>query len=228
MGGYAQRDLPGTDSASALRAKRPIQWVFLDRDGTINVQAPEGDYVERPSELELLPGAAEAVKLLNRAKLWTGVVTNQRGVALGRMSAQDVDAVHERLAYLLGLEGAFLDAVYTCPHEAGSCDCRKPEPGMLLEAQREHPGLDFGHAAIVGDSLSDMQAGWRLGLVTVRIADSASERTSPAGERYEAGHLPPDFEGTSLAGERHQADHLAPDLLTAVRWLLGGRLNGVL
>ncbi len=202
MGGYAHRGLPGTGSASAFRAKRPIQWVFLDRDGTLNVKAPEGSYVERPSELELLPGAAKAVRLLNRANLWTGVVTNQRGVALGRMSALDVDDVHRRLAHLLAREDAFLDAIYTCPHEAGSCDCRKPEPGMLMQAQREYPGLDFARAAMVGDSPSDIEAGRRLGLVTVLIADGSSER-SPVPAR------------------ESRPDCTVADLLAAARWILG-------
>jgi D-glycero-D-manno-heptose 1,7-bisphosphate phosphatase len=149
---------------------RAIRWVFLDRDGTLNVKPPDGEYVERPDALELLPGAADAVRMLNRAGVWTGVVTNQRGVALGRMSIEDLDAVHDRLKQLLRLGGAFVDAIFTCPHGIDTCDCRKPQPGLLLKAQSEHPALDFANAAIVGDSLSDVQAGRRLGLRTVLIS----------------------------------------------------------
>jgi histidinol-phosphate phosphatase family protein len=130
-------------SVSVGRRDRAIRWVFLDRDGTLNVKPPDGEYIERPEALELLPGAAEAVGLLNRAGMWTAVVTNQRGVALGRMSAEDLDAVHERLRLLLRLEGSFVDAIYACTHESGVCDCRKPGPGLLLQAREEHPGLDF-------------------------------------------------------------------------------------
>src|ERR1022692_2999519 len=125
-----------TCTVSASQRSRAIQWVFLDRDGTLNVKPPDGEYIERPEALELLPGAADAVRMLNRAGLWAGVVTNQRGVALGRMSAEDLDAVHERFRYLLRLEGAFVDAIYACPHQIGTCACRKPHPGLLLRAQR--------------------------------------------------------------------------------------------
>jgi D-glycero-D-manno-heptose 1,7-bisphosphate phosphatase len=161
---------------TASLRNRAIQWVFLDRDGTLNVKPPDGEYIEHPEMLELLPGAARAVRMLNRAGLWTGVVTNQRGVALGRMSAEDLDAVHERLGRLLHLEGAFVDAIYVCPHEIDACDCRKPQPGMLLRAQSENPALDFARAAIVGDSPNDVQAGRRLGLRTVLISDREGDR----------------------------------------------------
>jgi D-glycero-D-manno-heptose 1,7-bisphosphate phosphatase len=144
--------------------------VFLDRDGTLNAAAPPGDYIERPDDLELLPGAAEAVRLLNHAGIWTGLVTNQRGVALGIMSMDDVRAVNLRLTELLGLENAYLDDIYVCPHDIGVCDCRKPEPGMMLRAQRENPGLEFARAAMVGDSAGDVLAGQRLGMTTVLIA----------------------------------------------------------
>jgi D-glycero-D-manno-heptose 1,7-bisphosphate phosphatase len=196
--------LAPADPSYPTPGKQPISWVFLDRDGTLNVKPEEGRYVERPLQLELLPGAAEAVRLFNQANVWTGVVTNQRGVARGHMSALDVDAVHERLSYLLGLEGAALDAVYTWPHEAGACDCRKPEPGMLLAAQREQPGLDFSRAAIVGDSPSDIQAGQRLNLLTVRVAGNSAEKQP-------------------VAGKAPDADWIVPDLLTAARLLLGER-----
>lgn len=181
-----------TRAITVPRRRRAIRWVFLDRDGTLNVKPPDGEYIEGPDALELLPGAAEAVGMLNRAGLWTGVVTNQRGVALGRMSTADLDAVHQRLRLLLGLEGAFVDAIYVCPHEIGACDCRKPQPGLLLRAQSDHPALDFARAAIVGDSLSDVRAGRRLGLRTVLISHGQADRSV--------------------------ADHVVPDLLEAVRW----------
>lgn len=175
-----------------------IRWVFLDRDGTLNVKPPDGEYIERPDALELLPGAGEAVRMLNRAGLWTGVVTNQRGIALGRMTSDDLDAIHERLRHLLHLEGAFLDAIYACPHEIDACDCRKPRPGLLLKAQIENPALDFARAAIVGDSPSDAQTGGRLGLTTVLIA----------GEEHPQGEEP------------WIADHVVADPLQAARLLI--------
>lgn len=187
---------PGITSKS--QRNPAIGWVFLDRDGTLNVKPPDGEYVERPEELQLLPGAAEGVKMLNRAGLWTGVVTNQRGVALGRMSAEDLDLIHERLRHLLRLEGAFVDAIYACRHGVGECSCRKPEPGLLLQARAEHPALDFARAAIVGDSASDVQAGRGLGLTTVLIS---------TGE-----------EGRAV----HGADHVVADLVQAASLLVAG------
>lgn len=171
------------DSANAApRREAPIRWVFLDRDGTLNVKPPDGEYIEHPDAMELLPGAAEAVRMLNKAGLWTGVVTNQRGVALGRMSTTDLDAVHERLMRLLRVEGACVDAIYACPHGLDECDCRKPHPGLLLRAQSEHPALDFAHAAIVGDSASDVQAGRRLGLTTVWLSTSEDDLARRAAD----------------------------------------------
>jgi D-glycero-D-manno-heptose 1,7-bisphosphate phosphatase len=177
------------------RCRKAIRWVFLDRDGTLNAKPPDGEYVERPEALELLPGAAEAVRMFNRAGIWTGLVTNQRGIALGRMSIEDLDAIHERLESLLSAEGAFLDAIYSCPHQLDACDCRKPKPGMLLQAQREHPALDFSSAAIVGDSASDVQAGRQLGLETVLIR--AEESSTQAG--CEADRVVVDLTEAALA-----------------------------
>jgi D-glycero-D-manno-heptose 1,7-bisphosphate phosphatase len=187
---------PQVSANPAPRRDAPIRWVFLDRDGTLNVKPPDGEYIERPDALELLPGAAEAVRMLNQAGVWTGVVTNQRGVALGRMSADDLDAVHQRLRSLLRLEGAYVDAIYACPHGIDTCQCRKPHPGLLLQAQSEHPELDFAGAAIVGDSSGDVQAGRRLGLTTVLLSISEDD----------------------LA--RRAAEHVAPDLIQAASLLL--------
>lgn len=186
-------------TVSATPRSRAVRWVFLDRDGTLNVKPPNGDYIEHPGALELLPGTAEAVRTLNRAGLWTAVVTNQRGVALGRMSCQELEAVHGRLEHLLRLEGAYVDAIYVCPHGAGECVCRKPDPGLLLRAQSEHPEMDFASAAIVGDSVSDIQAGERLGLMTVMLS------------------------GGEQGCERYSADYVVPDLAQAARLLLAGR-----
>ena len=192
---------PRPDAIVQAAAPRPgtIRWVFLDRDGTINVKARPGEYVERPRDLVLLAGAGEAVARLNRAGVWTGLVTNQRGVARGSMSAADLDAVHARLGLLLAEHGARLDAIYSCTHESGACACRKPEPGMLLQAREEHPGLDFARAAMVGDSLSDVQAGRSVGVRSVLISAGANEQDAPA---------------IALA------DHVVPDLAHAVSLLL--------
>ncbi|MDT4894518.1 MAG: D-glycero-D-manno-heptose 1,7-bisphosphate phosphatase, partial [Pseudonocardiales bacterium] len=108
--------------------------VFLDRDGTINVKAAEGEYVTDPNAVELLPGAAAAIRRLNESGRMVVVVSNQRGVARGVFSRVQLDAVTGRLVRLLAAEGAHVDAFYYCTHGQGECDCRKPLPGLLLRA----------------------------------------------------------------------------------------------
>ena len=166
--------------------------VFLDRDGVINRKAPEGEYVTRWSEFALLPGALQALRALAGAPLAVVVATNQRGVARGRMTEDDLAAVHARMRTAVRDAGGRIDAVYACPHEGG-CACRKPAPGLLLRAAREL-GLDLGRAALVGDRASDMAAAGAVGALRVLVGD--------------ADDPPP------------PADHAAADLLGATRWLL--------
>lgn len=144
------------------------QLILLDRDGTINVKAPEGHYVESPRELVLLPGAAAAIARLNAAGVPVAVVTNQRGIALGRMTTGDLERVHAALRDQLAAHGAHVDRFYACPHEKGVCDCRKPEPGMLLDALRDF-GVAARDAVMIGDAASDVEAGVRAGTATVRL-----------------------------------------------------------
>jgi D-glycero-D-manno-heptose 1,7-bisphosphate phosphatase len=156
--------------ARDLRQLRQPGAVFLDRDGTINVKREEGSYVETPEEIELLAGAAQAIKRLNDARFKVFVVTNQRGIALGRLSEKDLDRIHVRLGELLAAgAGARVDDFFHCPHEAGTCSCRKPQPGMLLDAKRRWPEIDLARSAIVGDSISDVQAGAALGIASLMI-----------------------------------------------------------
>jgi D-glycero-D-manno-heptose 1,7-bisphosphate phosphatase len=138
---------------------------FLDRDGTINVKAHEGAYVESVEDFRYLPGAQEAIRLLAEAGWRVIVVTNQRGVALGRMSLEAVDDIHDRLRLLP------VDAIYVCPHAEGVCDCRKPGIGLFEQAKRDFPGIDFGRSVMIGDSQRDMQAGERAGCRTVLVGE---------------------------------------------------------
>lgn len=168
---------------------------FLDRDGTLNVKAPDGGYVTAPADVRLLPGAARAVRRLNDEGIFVVLVTNQRGIARGLFTEADYAAVTERLVEALAAEsGAVLDAIYVCPHASDSCDCRKPGPGMLLRAAREHPEIDLAGAVMVGDAEADVAAGTAAGSATVRIA--ASDVSS-------------------------HADLVVPDLAAAVSWILG-------
>jgi D-glycero-D-manno-heptose 1,7-bisphosphate phosphatase len=154
---------------------------LLDRDGTLNRRAPLGEYVTSPEEVELLPGAPRAVRRFNDAGVAVAVVTNQRGIALGRMSETALDAVHARLAEALQSEaGAHVDAFYHCPHEIGACACRKPEPGLLARAARQF-GAQPPDSVVIGDAASDVEAGRRFGARTVQLtlAPSEADLTAP-------------------------------------------------
>lgn len=153
-----------------------VRTVFLDRDGTLNVKAPEGAYVARPQDLVLLPGAAAAVARLNRAGVRTVLVTNQRWLSRPDADPAAYTATHARLVELLAGEGAHLDAAYHCPHERGACDCRKPLPGLLHRAARDL-GLDLASAVMIGDADSDVTAGRAAGVRTVLLRPGASADT---------------------------------------------------
>jgi D-glycero-D-manno-heptose 1,7-bisphosphate phosphatase len=144
--------------------------VLLDRDGTINVKAPDGDYITRPEQVKLLPGAAEAIRILNTISVPIIVVTNQRGIALGRMTEHDLAAVHARLHQLLRQRGAWIDRIFHCPHDNGVCACRKPGT-LLLERARNYLGLEtLQNSIMIGDSLSDVLAGRAVGARTAVLA----------------------------------------------------------
>jgi D-glycero-D-manno-heptose 1,7-bisphosphate phosphatase len=149
---------------------------FLDRDGTINQKAPEGDYIKTPSELVLLPGAAEAILRLNDIGITVIVVTNQRGIALGRITEADLEEVHAELsARLEDAAGARIDAFFHCPHDVGQCHCRKPETGMFKQAVDRFRWIDFGRSVVIGDSAGDVEAGTARGAETIRLGVDAPD-----------------------------------------------------
>jgi D-glycero-D-manno-heptose 1,7-bisphosphate phosphatase len=135
---------------------------FLDRDGVLNV---DRGYLHKPMDLEWMPDAAAAVRRLNDLGWLVVVVTNQAGVARGYYDEAAVDALHAHMRAELRARGATIDAFYYCPHHpdgivphlAISCECRKPEPGMLLRAAREWP-IDLSRSILIGDRDSDIEA----------------------------------------------------------------------
>ncbi len=147
---------------------RKVHTVFLDRDGTINVKAAEGEYIRSPDQLVLLPGAAKAVAALNAAGLRTVLVTNQRWLSEKTADPADFAATQQRLQEVLAGEGARLDAVYHCPHAANSCDCRKPLAGMLVRAANEHD-FELEKSVMIGDTDIDMMAGRAAGTLTILL-----------------------------------------------------------
>lgn len=183
--------------------------VFLDRDGTINRDV---DLLKRPEELELLEGAAEAVRRLNRAGYLAVVITNQSVVARGGVTLEGLDRIHARLEQMLGAHGARLDRIYACPHHpdpgvAGqvaeftiACECRKPATGSIDAACREM-AIERHESWFVGDTTSDMEAGRRAKLRSILV------QTGYAGRD---GKFP-------LA-----PDYVVADLGAAVSWILDG------
>lgn len=144
---------------------------FLDRDGVINQKAPDGEYVTCWEDFHLLPGAIEGIAQLNRAGFCVIIVTNQRCVAKGLLTEEELEILHRRMTDELARGGATIDALYHCPHELGSaCGCRKPEPGMLLKAARSR-NLDLAASWMIGDSDSDIQAGKKAGCRTAWLSD---------------------------------------------------------
>jgi len=142
--------------------------VFFDRDGIVNA-SPGAGYVERWEDFRLLPEFVDALRRVTAAGWVAVVVTNQRGVARGLVPAEEVERIHrnlrERLRAEYGLE--LLDILY-CPHDEGQCECRKPKPGLLLEAARRH-GIELSASWMVGDHETDVEAGRRAGCRTVRV-----------------------------------------------------------
>src|SRR5713226_6467880 len=148
--------------------------VFLDRDGVINRKAPEGRYVTRWEDFHVLPGVVEAITLLNRAGFFVIVVTNQRCIAKGLMTAAELEEMHQRMTALLARAGATIDAIYYCSHEVEeSCKCRKPAPGMMLDAARSH-GMDLPASWMIGDSDIDVEAGKNAGCKTARLLSTSA------------------------------------------------------
>lgn len=143
--------------------------VFLDRDGVINRRPPQGDYVTRWEDMHLLPGTAEAITVLNRTGFLVIVVSNQRCVAKGLITAGELESMHQQMCAALAHEGATIDAVYYCPHETQpGCACRKPAPGMLLTAARVHE-IELTTSWMIGDSDIDIAAGRNAGCRTARL-----------------------------------------------------------
>lgn len=182
-----------------------LRTVFIDRDGVVNEKMPEGCYVTSWDEFRMLQGVEEAIGRLNWAGLRVVVVSNQRGIALGLYSNEDVQAIHSGLQNLLKTHGARVNGFYFCPHDKGQCTCRKPLPGMFEQAVEQFPEITAATSIMIGDTYSDIEFGRRLGMLTVLI-EGDPERRKP---------------GTEEA--RNLADLRFSSLIEAVNFLLVGR-----
>jgi len=175
--------------------------VFLDRDGVITEDPPH--YAHRLDQLRIIPNSAKAIQLLNAHNFHVIIISNQSGVARGYYQEEDVKIFNDGMEHLLAKEGAHIDAVYYCPHHPDAiierykidCDCRKPKPGMILQAAQKY-SLDIQNSFVVGDKWSDVIAGKAAGCKTVLVL---------------TGHGKGEFDK-----EHGSADYIATDLLDAV------------
>ena len=180
--------------------------VFLDRDGVIN---EEVNYLSAPDQLRLIPGAPEAIARLNATNLPVIVITNQAGVARGYYPEAQIEVVHAALSHELAQAGAHIDRYYYCPHHPTEglppyrveCECRKPRPGLLLQAAQDFD-LDLKQCFVIGDNHSDIALSQATGCHTVLVLTGHGAHVWREW-RY-------DF----------QPDHVAPDLSAAVAWIL--------
>ncbi len=193
----AQDLLSGRVAGSSLRHPAPA--VLLDRDGTL---IAERGYVRRPKDVDLLPDIGGALARLNRSRYRTALITNQPVVARGECDEEGMRQIHNRLETLLGSEGAYLDALYYCPHhpDAGfagervdlkiTCECRKPNVGLIQQAQRDL-NLNLAGSWMIGDTTTDMMTARRAGVRSILVH---------SGEAGRDGKFPclPDFECPSL------------------------------
>ncbi len=147
--------------------------VFLDRDGTINVRPPKACYVEKEEEFVWLDGAMQAIRILKECGCRIILVSNQPGIARGRLTVETLNKIHAKMQRELKQETGYeIDAIYFCPHNWDEgCDCRKPNPGLLYQAQKDF-ALDLTKCILVGDDERDIQAGMEAGCRSIQVGES--------------------------------------------------------
>jgi len=196
----------GAGRIARVRAPRRRAAVFVDRDGTVN---REVHYLASVAGLRLLPGVAAAIRRLGDAGFAIVLVTNQSGVARGRMTLATVDAIHAELARRLAARGATLAGIYVCPHhpDAGApplrrrCQCRKPAPGLVRRAARDL-GLDLGRSYCVGDGAVDLGLAAATGTRGVLVLTGHGRATRRALDR------------------RLPVAHVAANFRAAAKWII--------
>jgi histidinol-phosphate phosphatase family protein len=169
---YSVGSLDRLAATERFLARRPA--VILDRDGTLNRRPPRAQYVTGPEEFEWLPGALDALRLLNDAGYTVAIVTNQAGIGRGALTEEQLAAVHRKMTQEAEQAGGRIDAVYRCPHDwDDGCDCRKPAPGLLFKAQRDLD-LDLTRTPFIGDDGRDAEAADAAGCPSMLVSDETS------------------------------------------------------
>lgn len=144
--------------------------IFFDRDGIVN-RSPGPGYVERVQEFHLVPEFIEALQVVSSKNYPAIIATNQRGIALGLVTAETLEKIHTQLRKTLAEQGLTLLDIMVCPHDDHECACRKPQPGLLIEAAQKHD-LDLSASWMIGDSERDVVAGQRAGCRTVLVGEA--------------------------------------------------------
>jgi len=184
--------------------------IFIDRDGTVNHDV---DYCDSPDKLELIDRSAEAIRLVNDSSFFAVLITNQSGVGRGYFSESVVHDVNNRLLSMLEEKGSCIDKTYYCPHHPEAkveeyrqvCECRKPNPGMLLQGAKEL-GVELEGSYMIGDRYSDVATGHNAGICSVMVMTGYGESERSASNTW-----------------KKQPDYIAKDLYDAVVWILSSR-----
>ncbi|MDD7984562.1 HAD family hydrolase [Lentisphaera marina] len=163
-----------------------MKTIFIDRDGCVNVRLV-GNWVMNWNDFEFMPGAISGIAALKKAGYRLILVTNQRCINLGKFSEDKLDELHEQMQSSLKNEGGFFDKIYHCPHDRDeNCGCRKPQPGMLLQAAKDFGDIELSQSIMLGDQESDRLASEAAGIKTFyeiseaqTIADAAKLILAP-------------------------------------------------
>jgi histidinol-phosphate phosphatase family protein len=175
--------------------------IFLDRDGVINKDPGFGDYIESWEEFEFMPGAIDAIKLLNKHGYEIFVISNQAGVAKGLFSQEALDEITRNMIREIDADGGKIRSISYCTHASDAgCDCRKPKTGLIKNATKGLD-IDFKKTYFIGDSRLDVGAGKNMGCKTILLL---------------TGKEDPD----SVKNWKHKPDFIKKDLMEAVRWVL--------
>lgn len=181
--------------------------IFLDRDGTLNY---DYGYIKDPEKVKLFPKVGASLRLLKEYSFKLIIVSNQSGVARGYMSISQTNLINKRLQEELNKFDISIDKVYICPHHLEgkikkytiNCSCRKPKPGMLLEAKNKY-NLDLSQSFLIGDKISDIGAGFNAGCKTVLVLTGYGKEELERQEQWE-----------------YQPDYIAKDLYFAATWVV--------
>jgi|SRR3989344_2403453 len=142
--------------------------IFLDRDGVINKKATTHEYIKKWEEFKFLSNVKTALKKLSKTDYKIIILTNQRGISLGKMSLNDLNDIHSNMLKEIKINGGRIDSIFFCPHDIERCNCRKPSPGMLDKATVKF-NIDLKNSWVVGDSDSDIELGKSRDCKTIYI-----------------------------------------------------------